>query len=223
MGGVFMFAAAVMEAHNFSRNLSRRVTLACRNRAVEGKRNGSKAPYGMVNDGITIDGVWKSNGLLKPGDSGDVEIVRWLFEKFVEPKSLRWLSGDLNRRKVPAPNGSVIDVKGRGGWSVKTIAYLLRRPCYRGDFTYNHQRVGQFYGIDSDGEVRERLDLDQTKPGKLFSKAGMYKAIVSPELFDRVQERLDRLRDNPRLRKDTGKYALKDVLVCGHCGGKLQG
>src|SRR5262249_3969766 len=51
IGGIIPFATAVWAAHEYSRQLSRRVTLARRNAAAEGKRTGGPAPYGLANDG----------------------------------------------------------------------------------------------------------------------------------------------------------------------------
>jgi DNA invertase Pin-like site-specific DNA recombinase len=201
-GPVAMLAMQIsMEAnasHEFSSRLSRRILSACRDKAKEGKRDG-EPPYGMVNDG---------KGGLAHGDPEHLEVVRWLFEQFANQlRSMNWLAGDLNARHVPGPRG--------GCWYVKTIAKLLRRPCYRGDFTYNQKPESQFYALDDKGEVIPKTEFDGT--GKVFRKEGVYQPVVDPALFDKAQQRLGVLKVDRSRRKRTG-HALTGVLFCGHCG-----
>jgi site-specific DNA recombinase len=203
-GMLHHLVAAAMANHEFSRKLSRRVTRARRNAAKEGKRTGGPAPYGLKDD--------KAGGLVH-GNARHAEVVRWLFDHFGNKlRSLTWLAGDLNRRKVPAPGG--------GEWFVRTISNLLRRPCYRGDFVFNRNPEGQFFGIDERGEVVERVRMD-TK-GHLFRAEGKYEPLVDPALYDRVQDRLAALAQHRGLRKRVG-YPLTGILVCGHCGKPMYG
>jgi DNA invertase Pin-like site-specific DNA recombinase len=196
---IIKFAAAVWAAHEYSRNLGRRIARARRDAAEEGKRTGGAAPYGLANDG---------EGGLKHGDPDRAEVVRWLFDQFGNHRgSLNGMAGDLNRRGVPGPSG--------GPWYPKTIALLLRQRAYRGDFLFNRDHRGQFFGIDAKGEVVEHDELNVA--GKVFDRSGAYESLVEPALFDKVQRRLDALAGDAgrRNRKD---YALTGVLVCDHCG-----
>lgn len=203
IGGIITFATAAWAAHEFSRQLSRRVTLARRNAADEGKRTGGPAPYGLANDG---------KGGLTQGDAEKAQRVRWLFEQVgKELRSLHSIAGDLNAQNVPGPSG--------GKWFVKTIVGILRNRSYRGDFTFNQNPEGQFYGIDGDGEVVEKEDLNGAS--KVFLHEGLYDSLVDPAVFDRVQERLDTLKDRSR-RKRMG-YTLSGILKCDHCGQPMYG
>jgi site-specific DNA recombinase len=203
-GMMHHLVAVVMANHEFSRKLSRRVTRARRNAAKEGKRTGGPAPYGLKDDGA---------GGLVHGDPRHAEVVRWLFDQVGNKlRSLTWLAGELNRRKVPAP--------GEGEWFVRTISNLLRRPCYRGDFVFNRNPEGQFFGIDDKGEVVERVRMDGK--GHLFRAEGKYEPLVDPALYDRVQDRLAALAQHRGLRKRVG-YPLSGILVCGHCGKPMYG
>jgi DNA invertase Pin-like site-specific DNA recombinase len=192
-------------SHEHCTRLSRRITSTRLQKALEGKRTGSVAPYGLAHDGKYS---------LKAGDPKSVKVVCWLFEEFANhARSLNWLAGDLNARKVPGPTG--------GCWYVNTIAHLLRRKCYRGAFEFNREPSGQFYAIDARGEVVEKGELNGI-PGKVILKEGIYKPLVEPALFDRVQRKLDLLAKNHRWRKRVG-YALSGLLVCDHCGTPMHG
>jgi DNA invertase Pin-like site-specific DNA recombinase len=201
---IIKFAAAVWAAHEFSRNLGRRIARARRDAAEDGKRTGGAAPYALVNDGT---------GGLKHGDPEHVRIVRWLFEEFVNHlRSLCWLAGDLNARKVPGPSG--------GPWYPKSIGILLRQRAYRGDFLFNRVHAGQFFGINGSGEVVESAELDGA--GKVFTSTSVYDAVIEPALFDAAQRRLDTLAKYRGRRKRAG-YALTGVLFCDHCGSPMFG
>jgi hypothetical protein len=182
---------AVWSACEYSRQLSRRITLARRNKAAEGKRTG-----------------------LKHGDAKQIKIVRWLYDQFANhQRSLCSLAAELNTQKVPSPT--------KGLWYVNTIARLLRRDAYKGDFSFNRQRAGQFFGIDDQGEVKETAELNG-KPGKLYRMEGAYEPLVSPKLWDKANRRLELLGKDHGRRKRMG-YALSGVLVCDHCASPLTG
>ncbi len=205
IGCILKFVVAVWSACEYSRQLGRRIALAKRNLALEGKRCGAFAPYAMERDG---------KHSLKPGDPKQQKIVCWLFDQFANhQRSLCWLASDLNARKVPGPKG--------GLWYVRVVREMLRGRCYAGDFVYNRKRVGQFYGIDDKGEVVERAELGG-EAGKLFVEKGVYAAIIDRDLFDKAQRRLDTLAKDRSRRKRMG-YALTGILKCGHCGRPMCG
>jgi site-specific DNA recombinase len=204
IGEIIKFAAAVWSAHEYSKNLGRRIALARRDKAADGKRTGGPAPYGLADD---------SQGGLKPGDPEKAKVVIWLFGQFGnELLSLHGLASDLNARAVPGPTG--------GKWYVKTIAGILRNPAYRGDFSYNRNPEGQFFRLNAEGEAVEVAELDGT-PSKVFVKERAYRPIVEPALFDKVQRRLATLKDCSR-RKRMG-YPLSGILKCDHCGLPMYG
>jgi DNA invertase Pin-like site-specific DNA recombinase len=204
IGGMIAFVAAVWAAHEYSRQLSRRISLARRNKAIEGKRPGGRAAYALEADG---DGY-------KPGDAKQIKIVKGLFFDFGNRRaSLNGLASELNRKKIPGPSGP-----GRR-WRVRTIKLLLRQRAYRGDFTYNLNPQGRFYRLDAKGEVQDKADLKG--PGKVFIHEGKYKPIIDPALFDKVQKRLNDRAKERKGRKDAG-YTLTGVLICGHCGLPLR-
>jgi DNA invertase Pin-like site-specific DNA recombinase len=141
-GEAHRLVAMAMANHEFSRKLSRRVTLARTNAAAEGKRTGGHVPYGMADDG---------KGGLKHGGPKKIKTINWIFLQFANhARSLNWIAGDLNGRKVPGPRG--------GAWYVKSVALLLRQKAYRGDFVY-------------DGKEQKRKAYKPVVAPALFNKA----------------------------------------------------
>jgi DNA invertase Pin-like site-specific DNA recombinase len=202
-GEAHRLIAIAMANHEFSRKLGRRITLTRRNKAEQGIRTGGKAPYGMALDG---------KGGLKLGDPQEVKVVRWLYDQFVNhARSLNWLTGDLNKRKVKGPRGGV--------WYVNTVKERLQQPAYRGDYRYNFQPNGAFYTVDAQGEVMEKA---KAKGNKLYIKEGVYVSLVRPALWDKAQRRLNARAADRSGRKRMG-YCLTGVLKCDHCGRIMHG
>ncbi|MGC1274353.1 MAG: recombinase family protein [Planctomycetaceae bacterium] len=206
IGEILKFVVAVWSSHEYSRQLSRRVSLARRNAAANGKRTGGTAPFGLQHDG---------KGGLKHGDPKKVELVRWIFDQFAnQSRSITWIIGDLNRRKVPSPSGP------KSPWTSRTVASMLRREVYRGDFVYNKRPSGQFFRIDSSGDVVEKAEVNGT--GKVIALRGAYTPIIAPALWEKVQNRLATVSQKRNRRK--AAYALSGgILVCDHCGSRLVG
>jgi len=207
IGEILKFVVAAWSACEYSRQLSRRVSLAKRNMAEKGKRAGGRPPYGMRNDG---------NGGLLHGDPAEVKIVRWIFDQYANfQQSMNAIADALNKdKKVPSPRGS--------RWSTVTVRGVLMRECYRGDFSYNKRSGGgRFYQVDERGEVIANEESNGTK-GKVYRRRKAYKPLVDPKLFDKAQRRLATMSKNRTRRKNQG-YALAGVLVCNHCGRTLIG
>jgi hypothetical protein len=131
------------------------------------------------------------------GDPAQVGVVRWIFGQYVERyRSLRWLCGDLNRRKVPGPDGGI--------WQHDSIKVILRNPVYRGDFAFGRNPTGQFH-----------------RTSEVIVIKGRYQPMVEPALFDKAARRLkERAKDRSQCH---AKYSFASCLYCDHCGKRLTG
>jgi DNA invertase Pin-like site-specific DNA recombinase len=218
---IAMFANA---SHEHCTRLSRRIASTRRDKAKDGIRTGGGAPYGFENVYVLVTEPGKPDkekptGELKLGDPKEVEVVQWIFDQFVNQlRSLFWIAGQLNERGVVGPRGTK--------WYTSTVARLIRRKAYRGDFTFNVLPQGEFFRIDGKGEVVSRSELDERKVqgldngNKVFEKQGTYDAIIDPVLFDKAQQRLDVVSKDRHRRKRAG-YPLTGILVCDHCGSPM--
>jgi DNA invertase Pin-like site-specific DNA recombinase len=224
-------ALAAMASHEFSTRLSRRIANARLDAAIHGKRSGGEAPYGFLmadEHGNPVPPGPKRKGdpvgrRLIHGDPKQVKIVRWIFDQFANHhKSMNWIAAELNRQKVPARHG--------GKWYVATIKELLQRREYRGDFSYNGKKSGQFHIVNGHHEVVRVSPYDehQHKPWKITDEGRIirervYAPMTDPKLFDAAQERLAgfTLKGNRRPRE--GGYALCGILICDHCGKPMYG
>jgi DNA invertase Pin-like site-specific DNA recombinase len=219
-----VFMQIAMEAnasHEFSTRLSRRIANARLDAAKQGKRSGGAAPYGLENDGAEGDKI--KNYKLKPGDPKKVKVVQRIFKWFVEEhKSMCWIAGELNKQNVPATHG--------GKWYVARIKELLERRAYRGDFTFNETKTGEFHIIDANQQVVPVNHYQQDgqrktwrpTPEGMFLKEKVYQPLVDPKLFDAAQKRLASFALQDR-RPREGGFALSGILVCAHCGKRMYG
>ena len=109
----------------------------------------------------------------------------------------------------------------------------MKRPEYRGDFSYNAKKSGQFHIVNAKYEVEAvhpnyQDDEEKSHPwavtdeGRII-KAGVFKPLVDPKLFDAAQERLAgfSIKGSRRPREDG--YPLSRILICDHCGKPLYG
>lgn len=124
----------------------------------------------------------------------------------------------LNETKVRLPDGSEVQLrqKGRKGatnpglFGRDTIRDMLKRYSYTGKIPYQ--------GIDEQGRHRKR------KP-PLEVLDGNHPALVSEELFNKVQEILALVNKNIRYKNGNPVrlYPLTGILRCGYCGSRMRG
>ena len=217
-GGAMIAMQIAMEAnasHEHCTRLSRRISEVRRNKAEEGLRSGGRAPYALKGDGAMTAGKWKSNGLLVHGDAQEIKTVKMIYDWFAnKQRSMTWIAGELNRRKIPSPKSDT--------WFVKTIGVILKCSAYPGDFTYGLNPHGEFYRLNEKGDVVRKNKLNGER-GKVYREKNKYsKPIIPRNLFNKAQARLEVLKTD-RSRRKRGVYSLAGVLVCGHCGSKMHG
>jgi site-specific DNA recombinase len=107
------------------------------------------------------------------------------------------------------------------------VKYMLTDPVYAGIRAEGRHAEGKFFRIESQDKV-ERVAQGKAKPKAitrdepLFVTTNNHEPLVSPETFDRVQEKIEsRRKTNTRPRN--ADYLLTGILMCGHCGGRLYG
>lgn len=96
-----------------SEQIGERVTSGMVQKAREGLRPGSRAPYGYTH----------TDGYLIPNK--DMAIVTKMFELRKSGRNYGQIAAYLNHRGVPAPRG--------GKWSRHTVSSVLKNPVYGGE------------------------------------------------------------------------------------------
>jgi len=172
---------------------------------------------GMAPYGYRVEGE-KHNKVLLLDDESKIATVLRVFELYGAGESCEAIARILNADGIPSAKG--------GKWQRDIVRDMLERPAYVGDHRFNYQSRGKYYEL-RDGKPVERkdhwLDDDQEKPRITTNGAedwvyirDRWPTIVSRELWNRVQRRLERNGQNkPGPTNKT--FVLTGVLRC-QCG-----
>ena len=185
------------DAEKYSRRLSKETMKGLKVNAEKMLHNGGTPPYGYV--------VGPDKGLHI--DPAKEPAVKAIFEKYAAglsyDKIIEWL--DDNGYKT---------AKGEtfGKTSIKSI---LENEKYCGNYFWNKRSGKDFRGMRNSHKLKDESEC--------YHVIGGVPAIVSEELFNKVQERL---RDNKsKIRNHNGKnfYPMNGKIFCSKCGASLKG
>jgi len=213
--------------HEYSVKLGRN-TLQGKLRAFMARRPfGFRTPYGycrIVTDNhgnqktiartekFTKPREWTA--VLSPGDTGEVETVRWIFEVYArEDAGFRWIASQLNGRGVPSPSGRK--------WCGKVIQEILCNEKYAGHTTLGKRHAGAFWTLN--GDAVEGAGKRTSKSHECLRAENTHEAIIDSVLFEAVQKKVNQRKKSQSHAKGPGGYLLKDILYCGVCGRPLYG
>ncbi len=203
--------------------LSRRVLSDMLQRAKHGDHLGGKPPYGLrlIREAVEVPGRgMRMRPVRYEADGLKAEVVKLIFRLCDEGRSLVQIRIALHDRGIPSPSG-------KEWWGRQAILEKLTNPKYTGASAWGFRGEGKRYRQHK-GQMRE------CQPGeKRCVRNGRenwivvpekHEALVSQELFARVQARLRGGRKQKG--KDPGscgRFVLSKLLVCGHCGHYLSG
>jgi site-specific DNA recombinase len=199
-----------------SKRLSRRVLTGQFNLARQGRLLGGVRPFGYKVEYETVELPGKAPKVLPlrlVPDGFKAEIVRHVFDRYDQGATLREIVDELNRR-CPAAGG--------GRWARSTVASILTNLVYTGCLRWNKKSVGKYHALRDGRAAKSGSRRGRNDRENWVVVEGTHEALVSRELFDRVQDRL-RGNRNGRDRSRRGGYVLSGLLQCGHCGRTLYG
>lgn len=184
-------------AQSESESISKNVKWSVKNRMEEGTFVFGYLPYGYTKDA-------KGNMVIDPVES---EIVRLIFDLALNGMGTYKIAQLLDRRKVPTRKG--------GKWSGSTVKGILVNEKYYGAAAFQKTYTdSNFRRHNNHGVVDSFIAEDH------------HEAIISKEVFDRVQVMIQKHIDEHGIVKDMGKYHNKypfsGIIICGECGGKFK-
>ena len=152
-------------------------------------------------------------------DEAEACIVRDIFEWSAQGYSLKRITGMLNDRNVPPPQKR--KNRSHRTWCPTAVREMLRRELYIGKRVWNRTKFVKTPGTNK--------RVARPRPANEWKVQDVPELqIVSLELWNRVQSRLDRLKqvygDNGRKPVSRGAsscYLLSGILRCGTCDAKL--
>ncbi|MGI6175165.1 MAG: recombinase family protein [Christensenellales bacterium] len=141
----------------------------------------------------------------------EAEIVRRIYMDYLAGYSLKRIMDELNEDEIPSPRG----IK---QWAHTVILSILTNEKYKGDAL-----LQKTYTVDC---ISKKVRKNNGELPMYLVKNN-HEAIISPEMFSRVQEemarrsslkRVDQKNGRTKQGKFSSKYALTGKLICGECG-----
>ncbi len=175
-------------------------------------RSGLLLPWTVAPYGYLLD-------LEHPRDASKVsldpvksEIVRQIFSWYTDTQkrySLYWIAKKLSDEGVPTPKGGI-------RWNVSTIRGILRSPAYAG-MAYSG-RTRSVPAKSRKSALQPVGSGESVEPAPQEDWIGIpVPAIVSQEMYDAAQRRLDENKQMARRNNHRHDYLLRGLVSCGQC------
>ena len=136
-------------------------------------------------------------------ESGKANIVREVFTLYANGMGQREIAIMLGERGVRTKYGNMPENR----W----IEYMLRNPCY----------IGMIRWSPDGSKAVSRRQLDNVN---IMTVPGSHEPLISNELWDMVQKRLDdqkKVYPKYARREQPVQYMLKGLVRCSSCGGTI--
>ena len=136
--------------------------------------------------------------------------VEFIFNKFLELGSLTQTLKFLNEHGYKTKSFVTKKSNEQGGtrWTLGTLYSLLTNLIYLGKREFNKKNRN-----------KNQSELSPHERYKVYD--GQWPALISQELFNEVQEKLE--KNKKELRQSDHCYTLSGLVYCGLCGQKLVG
>lgn len=181
----------------YSKNLSRETKKGLKENALKAIHNGGCCPLGFcLNDERRLE--------IEPHEA---EAVRLIFEMYDKGFGYSKIIGTLNQLGYKTKKGV--------NFGKNSLYEILRNEKYSGTFVYNRSAEKSFgckrnnHSSKPDSEV---IRIENGCP-----------QIVSKELFERVQTRMNHNKRNAGRYHSKEFYLLTGKIFCGICGKRMQG
>lgn len=143
-------------------------------------------------------------------DPEQAETVRLIYQRFLAGDTIRSIARHLESKGICSPQG-------KPRWHEQSVQSILTNEKYKGDAL-----LQKTYVIDC---ISHKVKKNDDRPQYYVENS--HPAIIPREMFDRVQEELARRNSKRKVKqvgtktesgRYMGKYALTELLICGHCG-----
>ena len=155
-------------------------------------------------------------------NNAEAAVVRRIFDLYASGLSPRAIASKLNSENVPGPRGRPwSDTAIRGHHTRRTG--ILHNELYVGRLVWNKQR---YIKDPATGKRVARINPE----AEWIVQAVPDLRILDDALWNRVQQRLGRIRQSPGVAKARAtrfwerrrpKHLLTDLVTCGSCGGRF--
>lgn len=194
----------------YIKDCSKRVRSALNSRMQRGSSIASKPLYGYK-----LEEFYEGNQktiLLVPKNDESTEVVKEIFNLYLQGWGAGRIATHLNDRNIPPPSQLVKNFKRKkfGIWTNNTILSMLRNPKYGG-----YMVQGRYKKISYKSKIIKQTSEDEWIWGAEFD------GIIDKSTFNKVQEMM-KIRSEKKYRyKNNTIHPFSTVLVCGKCNGSM--
>ena len=178
-------------AQEESRSISDNVTWGQRKRFADGKVS---MPYKQ------FLGYEKGDDGLPKVVPEQAETVRHIYDLFMSGMTTFMVAKQLTAEEIPTPSGKT-------KWSASTVESILTNEKYKGDAILQKRFTVDF--------LQKKMKVNEGEVPQYYVE-NSHEAIVSPELFDQVQEEMERRKKLGRRYRSGSLFSCR--IVCGDCG-----
>lgn len=150
-------------------------------------------------------GYFFQNNTLVPNPK-EVPIVNYIFDSYLAGKSPEEIADEFNRIELKT------DKRLSGKWQPSLIRYILANEKYVGD-----SLVQKYYTPD---ELPLREKRNKGEISRYYIQ-NSHPAIISREVFNSVQELLQKRRAPYTMKSRAPRVALSNMMQCGVCGSNF--
>lgn len=153
----------------------------------------------------------------RKGDDGnpeiipeEAEIVRMIYNKYLAGNSIGAIAAMLTQMGIPTPMD-------KEKWANSTVQSILTNEKYKGDALLQKTFINDCISkkVKTNNGIRTQYYVENNHP-----------AIIDTSTFNQVQEEMARRAGKRKVSKAgktaqgkySSKYALTELLICGHCG-----
>ena len=191
----------------YAKDISKKVRTVKRTKAQKGEFIGAFAPYGYKKHPNDITKLIV--------DEEAAEVVKYIFNEYINGKGLAYIAHRLNERKIDCPSvykqrNSRYHCKAIANlWGHNTIKSILTNKVYTGDLI---QHKGEMVSY----KVKKYRLLPKSE---YLIKENAHEAIIDKKTFELAQDILKRKAHNIH-RKENTEHLLAGLLYCPICHNK---
>ena len=131
----------------------------------------------------------------------EASIIRYIYRAYLEGKTSREITDELNRLGVPAPGNKT-------GWHMSTILSILKNEKYKGDALLQKKFTVNF--------LEHKMKKNEGEVPQYYVE-GNHPAIIPPCEWEAVQ--IEMTRRTKVGRGYNGRNPFASKVLCGDCGG----
>ena len=202
----------------YAKDFSVKAKQHLKQRREAGSYVGGPPPYGYL-------AGWKGKIRVLQPDENTAELVKYIFERFIQTESYAAVADDLNSRKINPPavykkTGEVFwnfDADQYKGWDKGSVERIVKSRTYTGMLVQGKTSI----------TARDESNRIHKPEENWVVTENAHEPLVSMEVFQQAEHICQKLADRTKSHKHPtkgyplGENIFDNVLYCGVCGRKM--